>query len=131
MYYYSLSLSNARFLMVNSSWTRDHIASILSHEHFGPAVQWAHILTPLVFVWCALSARGIRNAMLLLDGYSAAGVQTKIVHPEIVYPPCDTREIAKFDLEGRGQVILSIAQFRCVTLALPRTSRFSDTALQS
>lgn len=113
MYYYALSLSHARFLMVNSSWTRGHIASILSHEHFGPAVRCVHILPPLVFVWCALSARAVWNIMLLVDGYRAAGAQGhQVVQPEIVYPPCDTREMATFGLEGRDQIILSVAQFR-------------------
>ena len=115
MYYYALSLSNARFLMVNSSWTRGHIASILSHEHFGAAVRCVHTLPPLAFVWCTLSARAIRKIMYLLDGYQAAGAQTgEVVKPEIVYPPCDTRELATFSLEGRAQIILSVAQFRCV-----------------
>ncbi|KAL4066395.1 glycosyltransferase family 4 protein [Scleroderma yunnanense] len=113
MYYYALSLSNARFLMVNSSWTRDHITSIVSHEHFGPAVQYAHALTPLVLFWFALSAKAIRHIMLLLDGYTAVGAQgNSLVRPEIVYPPCDTREIAKFNLENRDPIILSVAQFR-------------------
>ncbi|KIM53165.1 glycosyltransferase family 4 protein [Scleroderma citrinum Foug A] len=113
MYYYALSLSNTRFLMVNSSWTRSHIASILSHEHFGVGVRCAHVLPPLTFIWCALSARAIRNIMFLLDGYRAAGAQTdEVVKPEIVYPPCDTRELATFSLEGRAQIILSVAQFR-------------------
>ena len=113
MYYYALSLSNTRFLMGNSSWTRSHIASILSHEHFGVGVRCAHVLPPLTFIWCALSARAIRNIMFLLDGYRAAGAQTdEVVKPEIVYPPCDTRELATFSLEGRAQIILSVAQFR-------------------
>lgn len=31
---------------------------------------------------------------------------------EIVYPPCDTRELAELPLEGRGRIIVSLAQFR-------------------
>jgi len=70
MHYYALSFSNARFLM-NSSRTRSHIASTLSHEHFGSAVWCAHILKlPLMFVWCAPSARAIWNIM---DGLSCCG----------------------------------------------------------
>ncbi|KIJ59041.1 glycosyltransferase family 4 protein [Hydnomerulius pinastri MD-312] len=93
MYYYALSLSHARFLMVNSSWTCGHIASIVSREHFGPAIEWAHRVTPLLFVKLVLSGTAVR-------------------FPEIVYPPCDTREMAKFSLEGRERIILSVAQFR-------------------
>jgi len=29
-----------------------------------------------------------------------------------VYPPCDTRELAELQLEGRGRTIVSLAQFR-------------------
>jgi alpha-1,2-mannosyltransferase len=31
---------------------------------------------------------------------------------KIVYPPCDTANFSKFSLEGRGNLIVSIAQFR-------------------
>ncbi|KAF8547294.1 glycosyltransferase family 4 protein [Imleria badia] len=93
MYYYALSLSHAQFLMVNSSWTRSHIASIISHEHFGPVIQWAHRVTPLLFV------------KLFISGSAK-------VTPVTVYPPCDTREMAKFSLQDRERIILSVAQFR-------------------
>ncbi|KAG6337390.1 hypothetical protein ID866_1713 [Astraeus odoratus] len=113
MYYYALSLSHARFLMVNSSWTRDHIASIITHEHVGPAVRWMHRVTPLLIIKLALSSSIIRNFMLVLDGYSAKGIGSdQTVRPEIVYPPCDTREMGGFDLDDREPIILSVAQFR-------------------
>ncbi|KAI6027795.1 glycosyltransferase family 4 protein [Pisolithus microcarpus 441] len=95
MYYYALSLSHARFLMVNSSWTRNHIASILSHEHFGPTMP-----------------RALRT-MLCMNDYLAGGSQAiQNVEPAIVYPPCDMREMVKFRLDDRERIILSVAQFR-------------------
>ena len=115
MYYYALSLSHAQFLMVNSSWTRSHIASIISHEHFGPMIQWAHRMTPLLFAKLFLSDSAIRLVMYCVDGPgSATGKKTDKVQPVTVYPPCDTRVMAKFSLQGRERIILSVAQFRYV-----------------
>lgn len=112
MYYYALSLSHARFLMVNSSWTRNHIASILSHEHFGPTMRWAPRFTPLLAIELALSARALRT-MLCMNDYLAGGSQAiQNVEPAIVYPPCDMREMVKFRLDDRERIILSVAQFR-------------------
>jgi len=113
MYYYALSLSHAQFLMVNSSWTRGHIASIISHEHFGPAIRWAHRMTPLLFIKLFLSP-----SVRVMCGSDRQGSgncnKTHEVKPVIVYPPCDTRELAEFPLQGRERIILSVAQFRCV-----------------
>ncbi|KAN0088030.1 glycosyltransferase family 4 protein [Tylopilus felleus] len=110
MYYYALSLSHAQFLMVNSSWTHAHIVSIISHEHFGPVIQWAHRMTPLLFVKLFLSGSAVRQ---VIDGPgSANGNKTVQVKPVTVYPPCDTREMAKFSLQDRERIILSVAQFR-------------------
>ncbi|KAI6039650.1 glycosyltransferase family 4 protein [Pisolithus marmoratus] len=106
MYYYALSLSHARFLMVNSSWTQNHIASILSHEHFGPVTRWAPRLTPLLAIELALLAK----ALWTVDAAGSQAIQT--VEPEIVYPPCDVRQMVKFQLDNRAPIILSVAQFR-------------------
>lgn len=75
--------------MVNSSWTKAHIDSILYHDH--GILNVLTRLPPLVFLGSSLAA--LRPA-------------------EIVYPPCDTRELAKLPLEGRGRTIVSLAQFR-------------------
>lgn len=113
MYYYALSLSHAQFLMVNSSWTRSHVASIISREHFGPVIQWAHRLTPLLFIKLFLSAPVARLVTYSVDGPgSRIGNKTGKVKPVIVYPPCDTREMARFSLQCRERIILSVAQFR-------------------
>jgi len=93
MYYYSRSLANARFLMVNSSWTKNHIDSLLHYKD--TLVQALHFLPPLIFF--SLSTNLHPN---------------QLDEARIVYPPCDTREMAKLALQGREHVILSIAQFR-------------------
>ncbi|KAF8817058.1 mannosyltransferase [Phlegmacium glaucopus] len=91
MYYYALSLRTASFLMVNSSWTKNHVDSILQHSDV--LLDAMHMLTPLFFI----KFFALRNAP-----------QTA----KLVYPPCDTREMAKFSLTNRERIILSVAQFR-------------------
>lgn len=129
MYYYALSLSHAQFLMVNSSWTRSHIASIISHEHFGPVIRWTHRATPLLFIKLFLSGSVVRLIMYGVDG-PGSGVGYKIdkVKPVTVYPPCDTREMARFSLQGRERIILSVAQFRYVDLHKNRDKVFNQRA---
>ena len=90
MYYYSRSLASARFLMVNSSWTKNHIDSLLHHQDI--LVQALHFLPSLI-----------------LSSWSAP---SQLDEARIVYPPCDTREMVKLALQGRERVVLSVAQFR-------------------
>lgn len=77
--------------MVNSSWTKNHVDSIL--QHTDTLLDYLHILSPL-------------SLLHLLHPYNPPRTA------RIVYPPCDTREMTKFSLERRERVILSIAQFR-------------------
>ncbi|KAG6807085.1 hypothetical protein H0H93_001987 [Arthromyces matolae] len=104
MYYYARSLRVARFLMVNSSWTKGHVDAILQHSD------------PLLDILLLVPS-------LLLFRSPNAG----LTHAEIVYPPCDTREMAKIAVEGREKIIMSIAQFRkgsCRPIALlPKSSK--------
>ncbi|KAK7019909.1 hypothetical protein R3P38DRAFT_1228980 [Favolaschia claudopus] len=44
--------------------------------------------------------------------YPPFGGRWGIPRPRVVYPSCDTREMARLPLDGRERVILSIAQFR-------------------
>jgi len=91
MYYYAISLRTASFVMVNSSWTKGHVDSILQYSDL--LLDGLHLLPPLVFIKLFTA----RNAP------STA---------RIVYPPCDTREMAAFPLIPRQRIILSVAQFR-------------------
>ena len=98
MYYYSFSLRKASFIMVNSSWTKSHIDYALTNRD--SLLEIIHLCTPLA----------------LITYFSSWGSSRSTVASRIVYPPCDTREMAKFSLEGRERVILSIAQFRYVLI---------------
>ena len=89
MFFYVFSLRKASFLMVNSSWTKTHIDSILYHDN------------------------GLLNILTYLPPLAFLRSSSATLKPaEIVYPPCDTRELAKLQLEGRGRAIVSLAQFR-------------------
>ena len=75
--------------MVNSSWTKAHIDSILYHDN--GLFNILTYLPPLVF---------LRSSLVALKP------------AEIVYPPCDTHELIELPLDGRGRTIVSLAQFR-------------------
>ncbi|TCD65775.1 asparagine-linked glycosylation protein [Steccherinum ochraceum] len=92
MYYYSYSLRQASFIMVNSSWTKGHIDYTLNyHDNL---LDFAHLLLPI--------------GILTLPFRNGKPVKTA----RIAYPPCDTRALTEFPLEQRERVILSLAQFR-------------------
>jgi len=91
MYHYAHALRRAQFIMVNSSWTKNHVDSIL--QHTDTLLDYLHILSPLSLLHFLHPSNPPRTA-------------------RIVYPPCDTREMTKFALGRRERVILSIAQFR-------------------
>ena len=89
MFFYAFSLRKASFLMVNSSWTKAHIDSILYHDN--GFLNILAYLPPLVF---------LRPLLAVLKPV------------EVIYPPCDTRELVGLPLEGRRRIIVSLAQFR-------------------
>ena len=92
MYYYALSLRRASFLMANSSWTKNHVDAVLQHRD--TLLDALHMFTPLSLLRLTqLEHQAPREA-------------------KVVYPACDTHEMATFALEGREPVVLSIAQFR-------------------
>ncbi|KZT39934.1 mannosyltransferase [Sistotremastrum suecicum HHB10207 ss-3] len=90
MFCYSRSLRKASFLMVNSTWTKNHVDAVLHHKD------------PLLSVFAAP----------LLYLLPADGQNWELSDCSIVYPPCDTSAIVPFKLEGRSRMIVSIAQFR-------------------
>jgi alpha-1,2-mannosyltransferase len=102
LYHYSLSLRTASFLMINSTWTQNHVDAILRHHDL--LVNFLYLSPPL------LAAR-----FLFLSNNAP-------LRSTIVYPPCDTREMEKFPLMPRERVILSVAQFRFVSR--PEKDRF-------
>ena len=97
MYYYAISLRTPSFVMVNSSWTKAHVDAILRHSDL--LLDGLHLLPPLVFIKLFTSRNTPSSA-------------------RIVYPPCDTREMATFPLTPRQRIILSVAQFRFALASL-------------
>ena len=100
MYFYSASLRRARFLMANSSWTKNHVDSVLSHRDG---------FLDLLNVACSIA---MPISLLRLFGPRTSPPKSAA----IVYPPCETQELVGFDLKGRERIILSVAQFRCVNV---------------
>ncbi|KAG8959236.1 asparagine-linked glycosylation protein [Tulasnella sp. 419] len=79
---YSACLSRADTIVVNSSWTKNHIDHLLTTGKFNSLVRSPK--SP------AASSEGVR----------------------IVYPPCDVTNLEQFSPENREMIVLSIAQFR-------------------
>ncbi|KAH8826769.1 mannosyltransferase [Flagelloscypha sp. PMI_526] len=97
MYCYSHSLRAASVMMVNSTWTKDHIDSILAQSDI--LMDFLQLpLTPYLVFNNLLNPRHPKK--------------TSVREGKIVYPPCDTRAMKDFPLEGREKLIVSVAQFR-------------------
>ena len=104
MYHYALALRRSSFLMVNSSWTKNHVDAILAHSD--PFLYLIHL--PLTL---------IGGLLLSLTRALAPSSRTRSKHvtpkqATIVYPPCDTRALSNLPLERRPSLLLSLAQFR-------------------
>lgn len=107
IYIYCLRTSHTT-LSVNSSWTGGHIDSLLSTPvHPLPA--------PVSFIFSAFTL-----SIPTDDDRNKRRNLTKIIHP-----PCDTKQLTKLPLEGRQQVILSIAQFRSISFPTSRNNGVS------
>lgn len=97
MFYYSLSLHNASFIMVNSTWTKNHVDAVL---------DYATNDTLLATVHSMISSLACNLLTVLCT--------EKVTHltTQIVYPPCNTTQLSAFPLRARSRIILSLAQFR-------------------
>ena len=103
MYHYALALRRSSFLMVNSSWTKNHVDAILAHAD--PFLDLIHF--PLNFFG------GLALSLIHVLAHSSpthAHVTPK--RAAIVYPPCDTHALSQFPLDRRPSLLLSLAQFR-------------------
>lgn len=94
MFLYASALRRARFIMVNSSWTRNHVDSILNHKDF-----LLNLTSRVALLSCSLK-------------YGLTDNNKPLKSSRIVYPPCETNELTSFPLTKRERVILSVAQFR-------------------
>ena len=103
MYHYSLALRRSSFLMVNSSWTKNHVDSILAHSD--SFLDLIHL--PFAFIGRLFlsSTRALSPSSLTRDHATPK-------RAEIVYPPCDTHALSHLSLERRPSLLLSLAQFR-------------------
>ncbi|KIY52573.1 hypothetical protein FISHEDRAFT_69731 [Fistulina hepatica ATCC 64428] len=90
MYHYAMSLRHASFIMVNGSFTKSHIDSLLIHRDM--LMDIVHLLPPFIFLRPFLRTSG------------------RVHSTQLVYPPCDTHAMAAFPLEHRENVIMSLAQ---------------------
>ena len=86
MYAYASTLRCASFLMVNSTWTKNHIDSLLTHRDAS---------LDAFFYFCSLLGPLSLFTALSSEKYVA------LHSPMTVYPPCETQELVDFPLEGR------------------------------
>lgn len=100
MYHYALALRRSSFLMVNSSWTKNHVDAILAYSD--PLLDLIHF--PLAFIG------GLFHSLIRVLAPSRPHVIPK--QAKIVYPPCDTHALSQLPLERRPSLLLSLAQFR-------------------
>ena len=115
MYHYSLALRRSSFLMVNSSWTKNHVDSILAHSD--SFLDLIHL--PFAFIG------GLFLSLTrVLSPSSLTRVHTTPKRAEIVYPPCDTHALSHLPLERRPSPLLSLAQFRYEYFFSPLISAF-------
>ncbi|EJD50804.1 mannosyltransferase [Auricularia subglabra TFB-10046 SS5] len=89
-FFYANALQNASFLMVNSTWTKNHVDAILRTTE-----------TPLG-----------RLAQRMLNLLTPSASLHRQISTHIVYPPCNTAVIARAELGERNRIILSVQQFR-------------------
>jgi len=104
MYHYALALRRSSFLMVNSSWTKNHVDAILAHSD--PFLYLIHF--PLTFI----GGLFLSLTRALDPSSRTRGNHVTPKQANIVYPPCDTRALSDLPLERRPSLLLSIAQFR-------------------
>ena len=102
MYHYALALRRSSFLMVNSSWTKNHVDAILAHSD--PLLDLIHL--PLTF------AGGLAHSVVSALALSPTRTPVTPKQAMIVYPPCDTLALSHCPLDGRPSLLLSLAQFR-------------------
>ena len=103
MYHYSLALRRSSFLMVNSSWTKNHVDSILVHSD--SFLDLIHLPFTSIGGLFLLFTRALAPPSL-------THVHTAPKRAEIVYPPCDTHALSQLPLERHPSLLLSLAQFR-------------------
>lgn len=107
--------------MVNSTWTQGHINRLL--RPFGwrdDADEEEVAIEPFVVTEDVSGGLRYRGAAAekQVSGEDVVSGEKRFKVAKIVYPPCDTLSLAALPLEMRENLILSVAQFRCVRSSL-------------
>lgn len=115
---YARCLNEADVLMVNSTWTANHINALLGRTN-APAEEQTAGQSPAGAAKVAgvageegLRQRKGRDAAAGAGNEKASGAPSRTTGVKVLYPPCDTGALAALSLDGREDVILSVAQFR-------------------
>lgn len=87
---YSASLALADDMMVNGTWTKNHIDTLLSAA--------------------PITSKYKQKYNSKDKGENPSQRENGV---PIVYPPCNTESLQSLDLSNRERIILSVAQFRC------------------
>ena len=117
---YSFCLRRAHVLMVNSSWTRDHIDHLLKpfgyrddedndEDTTAPSIEASSHNAD-----GGLRRRGPAGDEEPMSVHSRSTEPSKFRKARVVYPPCDTASLSQLPIEVRENLILSVAQFRQV-----------------
>lgn len=146
---YSLSLRKADVLMVNSTWTNQHINHLLKpfgwrddadeEDEEERAEELCASSTAVASAadvdgqgesaedglrrrkesWKKVDERKLQQEAE--EEKARQAMKVKFRKARTVYPPCDTLAFASLPLEMRENIILSVAQFRSVVLASCRS----------
>lgn len=90
---YSGSLALADDIVVNGTWTKNHVDSLLASSPISSKYKQQS----------QIRGKKTRNQR------GGNGVP-------VVYPPCNTESLQTLSLSGRERILLSVAQFRCVSV---------------
>lgn len=85
---YSWALKRSDVIVANGTWTKDHVDRLI------------------------LSRRQLKEVQTQTASSSSTTSRRIDRQASIVYPPCDTSSLQDFPLQGRGNTIVSLAQFR-------------------
>ncbi|KNZ46498.1 hypothetical protein VP01_720g5 [Puccinia sorghi] len=121
---YSLCLRQAHLIMVNSTWTKNHIDRLLKpwlhrdaiEEEEAPSMSTQDSSSNLI----SKPDGPLRLRLVHRDGRvessksKKGGLQKgkKYGKATVVYPPCDVQSFSEFPIGSREYTILSISQFR-------------------
>ncbi|KAI8447131.1 family 4 glycosyltransferase [Phakopsora pachyrhizi] len=130
---YSLCLRQADDLMVNSTWTKNHIVRLLQpcYKRHKPQesdnrATSASTIIPQPIEKIDLNLRNRHHQKSSLNSNTADRIVENSIEVKVVYPPCDVMSLIRFPLLPRSSIILSISQFRPEKDQRKQIEAFSD-----